>query len=97
MVERKHKRVTGNIEMDEETGFVLEPTQLEIGSGYTLSVDHDENEKPIISIKTYGQVDIPKLRREIEKMFPNARIDQLNQSQSITVIKKRRGKRKHKK
>jgi hypothetical protein len=82
--------------MNEETGFVLEPTQLEIGSGYTLSVDYDENEKPIISIKTYGQVDIPKLQREIKKMFPNAQINQPDQSHLITVIKKRKGKRKHK-
>jgi hypothetical protein len=97
MAERKHKRETEDIETDEGTGFVLEPTQLEIGSGYTLSVNYDENEKPIINIKTYGQVDISKLRREIEKIFPNAQINQLNQSHSITVIKKRKGKRKNKK
>ena len=82
--------------MDEETGFILEPAQLEIGSGYTISVNYDENEKPIISLKTYGQVDIPKVCREIEKMFPNAQINQLNQSHSITVIRKRKEKRKRK-
>jgi hypothetical protein len=97
MAERKHKRETEGIETDDETGFILEPAQLEIGSGYTLSVSYDENEKPIISIKTYGQVDIPKLRREIEKIFPHAQINELNQSHSITVIKKSKGKRKQKK
>jgi hypothetical protein len=97
MAERKHKRETGNVEMDEETGFVLEPTQVEIGSGYTLSVGYDENEKPIISVKTYGQVDIPKLRREIKKMFPNAQINQPDQPHSIAVIKKRKRKRNHEK
>lgn len=98
MAERKHKRETEDIETDEEeTGFILEPTQLEIGSGYTLSVNYDENEKPIINIKTYGQVDVIKLRREIEKLFPNAQINQLNQSHSITVVKKRKGKSKRKK
>jgi hypothetical protein len=96
MAERKHKRETEYVEMDEETGFILEPAQLEIGSGYTISVNYDENEKPIISLKTYGQVDVPKLCREIEKMFPNAQINQLNQTHSITVIKKRKEKRKRK-
>jgi hypothetical protein len=77
MTERKHKRETDRVEIGtEETGFVLEPTQIEVGSGYTLSVDYDENEKPIINAKTYGQVDITKLRREIEKLFPNAQIQQ---------------------
>lgn len=98
MAERKHKRETEEIETDEEeTSFILEPTQLEIGSGYTLSVNYDENEKPIINIKTYGQVDVMKLRREIEKLFPNAQINQLNQGHSITVVKKRKGKSKRKK
>jgi hypothetical protein len=96
MAERKHKRETEDIETEEETGFILEPTQLEIGSGYTLSVNYDENEKPIINVKTYGQVDVIKLRREIEKLFPNAQINQLNQSHSITVVK-RKGKSKRKK
>jgi len=96
MAERKHKRESeGIIEIDtEESGFILEPTQVEIGSGYTVSVNYDENEKPIIDVKTYGEVDISKLRKEIEHIFPNAQIRQLNQKQSITIAKKR--KRKHK-
>jgi hypothetical protein len=97
MAERKHKRETEDAETEEETGFILEPTQLEIGSGYTLSVNYDENEKPIINVKTYGQVDVIKLRREIEKMFPNAQINQLDQGHSITVVKKYKAKSKHKK
>jgi hypothetical protein len=96
MAERKHKRETEDTETEEETGFILEPTQLEIGSGYTLSVNYDENEKPIINVKTYGQVDVIKLRREIEKLFPNAQINQLDQGHSITVVK-RKAKSKHKK
>ena len=96
MAERKHKRETEDVESDEE-GFILEPTQLEIGSGYTLSVNYDEHEKPIINVKTYGQVDVIKLRREIEKMFPNAQINQLSQAHAITVTKKRKEKNKRKK
>lgn len=99
MAERKQKRESqGFIELDsEESSFVLEPTQVEVGSGYTVSVSYDENEKPIIDIKTYGEVNIPKLRREIERVFPNAEIRQLNQTRSITIVKKRKGKRNIKK
>jgi hypothetical protein len=99
MAEKKHKRESnGLIELDsEELGFVLEPTQVEVGSGYTVSVSYDENEKPVIDVKTYGEVDIAKLRKEIERMFPNAQIRQLDQPQSVTIVKKRKRKPKIKK
>lgn len=91
MAERKHKHEP--VELDaEETGFVLEPTQVEVGSGYTVSVNYDENEKPIIDVKTYGEVNMAKLRKEIERLFPDARIRQLNQTQTVTVAKKRKKK-----
>ena len=94
MAEKKHKRESESlIELDsEELGFVLEPTQVEVGSGYTVSVSYDENEKPIIDVKTYGEVDIAKLRKEIERIFPNAQIRQLSQTQSVTIVKKRKRK-----
>jgi len=94
MPERKHKREPESlIELDsEELGFVLEPTQIEVGSGYTISVSYDENEKPVVDVKTYGEVDFTKLRREIERAFPNAQIRQLNQTRSVTIVKKRKRK-----
>jgi len=92
MPERKHNRETGSfIELDsEKLGFVLEPTQIEIGSGYTISVSYDENEKQIVDVKTYGEVDIAKLRRDIERAFPNAKIRQLNQTRSVTIVRKKK-------
>lgn len=94
MAEKKHKRESESlIELDsEELGFVLEPTQVEVGSGYTVSVSYDEDEKPIIDVKTYGEVDMAKLRKEIERIFPNAQIRQLNQTQTVTIVKKRKRK-----
>ncbi len=94
MAEKKHKRESsGFIELDsEELGFVLEPTQVEVGSGYAVSVSYDEDEKPIIDIKTYGEVNIAGIRKEIEKIFPNAQIRQLNQTQTVTIVKKRKRK-----
>jgi hypothetical protein len=99
MPERKHKREPESfIELDsEELGFVLEPTQIEIGSGYTISVSYDRNEKQIVDVKTYGEVDISKIRRDIEQAFPNAKIRQLNQTRSVTIVKRRKRKRATKK
>ena len=94
MAERKHKRESEvPIELEsEEMGFVLQPTHVEVGSGYTVSVNYDENEKPIIDVKTYGEVDIARLRMEIERLFPNAQIRQLSQTRSVTIVKKRKRK-----
>lgn len=99
MPERKHKREPKSfIELNsEDLGFVLEPTQVEVGSAYAVSVSYDENEKPIVNVKTYGEVDFTKLRREIERAFPNAQIRQLNQTRSVTIVKRRIRKRAPKK
>ncbi|MDI6805823.1 MAG: hypothetical protein QMD20_04050 [Candidatus Bathyarchaeia archaeon] len=96
MVERKQKHETQSIiELEaEESGFVLEPAQVEVGSGFTVFVSYDENEKPIIDVKTYGEVNLTKLRREIERIFPNAKIRQLTQTSTVTVVKKRKKKKK---
>lgn len=97
MAERKHKRGTeslAEVECNDDLGFVLEPTKIEVGSGYTLCVRYDENEKPVVDVKTYGEVDLTKLRTEIERAFPNAQIRQLIQTQSVTIVKKHKKKNK---
>jgi hypothetical protein len=99
MTERKHKRASEDVvEIDaEETGFILEPAQVEVGSGYAIAVSYDENENPVVDIKTYGQVNLAQVRREIERTFPNAQIRQLNQARSVTVVKTGKAKRGRKK
>jgi hypothetical protein len=94
MAEKKHKHETNNsIELDtEESSFVLEPTKIEVGAGYTVCVNYDENEKPIIDVKTYGEVNITEIRKEIEKLFPNAQIRQLGETQTVTIVKKHKRK-----
>lgn len=74
-------------EIDEEDCFELEPSHVEIGSGYTLQVSQDQYEHPVVDVKTYGKVDVQKLRREIEKAFPNAHIRRMNQTPTVTVAK----------
>jgi hypothetical protein len=94
----KNKREPENPELNsDETGFVLEPTPIEIGSGYALQLSLDQNEKTIVDVKTYGEIDIRKLRREIERMFPNAQIRQLSQNPTVTVVKKAKSKGRHRK
>lgn len=93
MAERKHKRGSEDIaELDEDAGTVLEPTQIELGSGYTLAVSYDENARPVVDIKTYGQVNLARLRREIEGIFPNAQIRQKEQPHTVIVAKKKNRK-----
>jgi hypothetical protein len=102
MIERKQKpRSGGAVELDiAETCFVLEPTQVEVGSGYMVTVDYDENEEQVVEIKTFGHVDLVRLRREIRRLFPDAKIRRLNHTQSVVIakrdMKKRRSKRTRK-
>jgi hypothetical protein len=96
MAERKQKRETEEVEEieTEENGFLIRPTQVEIGSGYTMAVSYDENDKVIVDVKTYGVVDLAQLRREILRAFPDAKIRKLDQSRSLIVAKKHKKERK---
>jgi hypothetical protein len=89
MAERKHKHVSIETpELDNDAGILLEPAQIELGLGYTLAVSYDENERPLVDLKTYGHVDLAQLRKEIERIFPNAQIRQRMVTQTVTVAKK---------
>mgnify|MGYP000029441111 CR=1 FL=1 len=94
MAEHKQKRTAEHlIETEtEEQGFLLEPTQVELGAGYTVNVKYDENENPIVNVKTYGKIDVNQLKREIMRAYPNAKIQQISQSQQTVIVTK-----KHKK
>ena len=88
LLDQKTKREPESpTEIDEENVFELEPAKIEIGSGYTLQISHDQCEHPVVDVKTYGKVDVQKLRHEIEKAFPNAHIRQMNQTPTVTVAK----------
>jgi hypothetical protein len=94
MAERKSKRAESFVEFDPgEAGFVMETAKVELGAGYALSVQYDENEKPIIDVKTYGKVDFCKIQKEINRLFPHAHIRQLNQTQPVTIVKKEKRRR----
>ena len=89
----KHEEASAKFEI-EETEFALTPSKVEIGSGYSVAVGYDEKNEPIVNVKTYGAVDMMKVQRELESVFPRARIRHLNPASSITVIKKTKKRRK---
>jgi hypothetical protein len=98
LFDQKNKREPEGPELSaEESDFKIEPAHVEIGSGYTLQVSRDENERPVIDVKTYGKIDMQKLRREIKRTFPNAQIRQFNQTTCVTVTKRSKKKPKPRK
>jgi len=100
MAEKRHKRETTSpikLDLAEDVGFILEPAKVEIGSGYAVSLSYDEDGKPVVDVKTYGDVDISKIKRDIERLYPNAQIRQLNQEPIVTIVRKSKGKRKTRK
>jgi hypothetical protein len=72
----------------------MESAKVEIGSGYALSIGYDEHEKPVIDVKTYGKVDLDKMRKEIERIFPDGRIRNLAQPGLVTIVKREKKKRR---
>ena len=99
MSERKNKRIseTENVKILKKTTFVVKPTHVEVGAGYTVAVSHDEHEREVIDVKTYGQVDMSLLRKEIQRVFPDADIRRFNQADSVTVVRSTRKKSKNRK
>ncbi|MGB9741469.1 MAG: hypothetical protein ACP5IM_04030 [Candidatus Bathyarchaeia archaeon] len=75
----------------EEVGFELEPAEVKVGSGYTVSISYEEDTQ-VIDVKTYGKVDIAKLRKDIQKIFPDAKIRNLNQVNTVTIAKRQKKK-----
>jgi hypothetical protein len=69
---------------DEDLLFGGEPT--ESRSGYSISVTYDEKGKPVVHVKTYGDVDVTELRRDIEQQYPGAKIEGLEKKPLIRII-----------
>ncbi len=98
MPDRRNKREPDSVvELDrEELGFVLEPAQVELGAGYTVKVRYDDEDKPIVCVKTFGNIDIPKMMKEIKRAFPEAQIRQQGHAKTVSIAKRsiRKGKSK---
>jgi hypothetical protein len=72
---------------------LLENEPIELGSGYSILLDY-ESEAPIVYVKTYGEVDLVSVRKEIGRRYPGAKIEGLTSSAPVRVSAKRKPKSK---
>ncbi len=94
MSERKRKRELPIVDLTEETGFVLESSPVEVGSGYSISVRYDEEETPIVQVKTYGEINVRELLRDIKRIYPNAKIEGLQEIPQVKIVSVSKSKQK---
>jgi len=103
MHEKKKKVLAGtsrNLEIDdEEEGIIVEaePQPLGVESAYSFSLRQNDQGIPQIHIKTYGDVNLPKLRQMIKKMYPDAKLRLLEATPVIELVKPTRPTRKRRK
>jgi hypothetical protein len=88
MIDRKNKRASNRgVEVNGlEHNFFLEPAQVEIGSGYTVKINYDESDKPVLDIKTYGEVDTVWLQKELRRIFPKIQTQRLKKATLGNVV-----------
>jgi len=77
MPERKRKRRFFDLFGFDEVDSLFEGEPTRGGSGYSMSVTYDDKGKPVVQVKTYGDVATAELRRDIEKRYPWAKIEGL--------------------
>ncbi|MFQ5711647.1 MAG: hypothetical protein ACE5GD_07700 [Candidatus Geothermarchaeales archaeon] len=56
------------------------------GSGYSISVTYDEAGKPVVKVKAHGDIDKAKLREDIERKYPGAKIIGLEKEPLIRFV-----------
>ena len=86
MPERKRRRPFFDMLGFGEEDFLFGREPAEGGSGYCISVTYDEKGKPVVQVKTYGDVDVAELRRDIEQRYPGARIEGLERKPLIRIV-----------
>ena len=86
MPERKRRKRFFDIFGFGEEDFLFGGEPTGGGSGYSISVTYDEEGKPVVQVKTQGDVDTTKLRRDIEQRYPGAKIEGLEKKPLIRII-----------
>ena len=86
MFERRRKKRFFDIFGFGEEEFPFRQKPAEGGSGYSISVTYDERGKPIVRVKTYGDVDVAELRKDIEQRYPGAKIEGLEKRPLIRIV-----------
>jgi len=75
-------------------GSELKTTKGESGSGYSLSVTYDEQGKPVVKVKTYGNVDVAELRQDIQQRYPGAKIEGLEKQPLVRIVDEEKPEKK---
>jgi hypothetical protein len=86
MSERKRRRRFFDLFGFGEEDFLFGGEPTGGGSGYSISVTYDAKGKPVVQVKTHGDMDTEELRRDIEKRYPGAKIEGLEKKPLIRVI-----------
>lgn len=86
MSKKKRKKPFFDIFSFDEENILFGREPVEGGSGYSISVTYDEKGKPVVRVKTYGDVDAAELRRDIEQRYPGARIEGLKKKTLIRIV-----------
>jgi hypothetical protein len=86
MPKRKRKKPFFDFFGFDEEDFLFGREPVEGGSGYSISVTYGESGKPVVQVKTHGDVDLAELRRSIEQRYPGARIEGLEKKPLIRIV-----------
>ncbi len=81
---KRKKRFFDLFDFNEDFPFGKELA--EGGSGYSISVTYNDTSKPVVHVKTRGDIDVAELRRDIEQQYPGARIEGLEKRPLIRVV-----------
>jgi hypothetical protein len=94
MPEKRRRKDIWDIDFDEEEEeFPLEREPISIDSGYSMSITYDEEGRPTVHVKTYGNVNKNQLRKEIEQRYPDARIVGLETEPLIRIVNEKEKKK----
>ncbi len=69
-----------------EEDFLFGHEPLEGESSYSISVTYDAEGKPVVRVKTSGNVDVAELRKDIERRYPGAKIEGLEEKPLIRIV-----------
>jgi len=97
MPERKKRRRFSDLFGFDEEKLFLGEEPIEGESGYSISVTYDGSGKPVVQVKTRGDVDVAELRKDIEQQYPGARIEGLEKKPLIKVVGEEEAKKKEEK
>jgi len=84
--ERRRKRRFFDLFDFGEEDFLFGHEPLEGESSYSISVTYDAEGKPVVRVKTSGSVDAAELLKDIEKRYPRAKIEGLEEKPLIRIV-----------